>query len=294
MPTLLQTARVKVRAPGKLAPVIETRILLDTGSQRSYISRQLSEVLGLKEEKRETLLVKAFAAEEEKLQVCSVVSLRVETRAGSSIVLSLLAIPIICGPITGQPITCAMDLFPHLSGLELADSGDLNECLEIGILIGADQHWEVVTGEIVRGRSGPSAMKTCFGWVLSGPVPGVIAESQVTCSNISHVLTMQTHSSQQELVHLEKKLQAFWDLDTLGIKEGEQSVYQKFVEDVSFRGGHYCVRLPWKFPRIMLPGNQELCQRRLYNLLRRLQQSPQILAQYNEIIQDQLRQGIVE
>ncbi|KAL5502091.1 hypothetical protein EMCRGX_G008809 [Ephydatia muelleri] len=294
VPTLLQTARVKVRAPGKLAPVIETRILLDTGSQRSYISRQLSEVLGLKEEKRETLLVKAFAAEEEKLQVCSVVSLRVETRAGSSIVLSLLAIPIICGPITGQPITCAMDLFPHLSGLELADSGDLNECLEIGILIGADQHWEVVTGEIVRGRSGPSAMKTCFGWVLSGPVPGVIAESQVTCSNISHVLTMQTHSSQQELVHLEKKLQAFWDLDTLGIKEGEQSVFQKFVEDVSFRGGHYCVRLPWKFPRIMLPGNQELCQRRLYNLLRRLQQSPQILAQYNEIIQDQLRQGIVE
>ena len=157
VPTLLQTARVKVRAPGKLAPVIETRILLDTGSQRSYISRQLSEALGLKEEKRETLLVKAFAAEEEKLQVCSVVSLRVETRAGSSIVLSLLAIPIICGPITGQPITCAMDLFPHLSGLELADSGDLNEYLEIGILIGADQYWEVVTGEIVRGRSGPSA-----------------------------------------------------------------------------------------------------------------------------------------
>ena len=294
VPTLLQTARVKVRAPGKLAPVIETRILLDTGSQRSYISRQLSEALGLKEEKRETLLVKAFAAEEEKLQVCSVVSLRVETRAGSSIVLSLLAIPIICGPITGQPITCAMDLFPHLSGLELADSGDLNECLEIGILIGADQYWEVVTGEIVRGRSGPSAMKTCFGWVLSGPVPGVIAESQVICSNISHVLTTQTHSSQQELVHLEKKLQAFWDLDTLGIKEGEQSVYQKFVEDVSFRGGRYCVRLPWKFRRIMLPDNQELCQRRLYNLLRRLQQSPQILAQYNEIIQDQLRQGIVE
>ena len=116
----------------------------------------------------------------------------------------------------------------------------------------------------------------------------------MTCSNISHVLTTQTHSSQQELVHLEKKLQAFWDLDTLGIKEGEQSVYQKFVEDVSFRGGRYCVRLPWKFPRIMLPDNQELCQRRLYNLLRRLQQSPQILAQYNEIIQDQLRQGIVE
>ena len=64
---LLQTARVKVRAPGKLVPVIETRILLDSGSQRSYISRQLSEALGLKEEQREMLLVKAFAAEEGRL-----------------------------------------------------------------------------------------------------------------------------------------------------------------------------------------------------------------------------------
>lgn len=106
---LLQTACVKVRAP---APVIETRILLDSGSQRSYISRQLSEALGLKEEQREMLLVKAFATEEGRLQVCSVVRLSVETKAGSDM-LSLLIIPTICGPITGQPITCAMDRFPH-------------------------------------------------------------------------------------------------------------------------------------------------------------------------------------
>ena len=291
---LLQTACAKVRAPGKLAPVIEKRILLDSDSQRSYISRQLSEALGLKEEQKEMLLVKAFAAEEGRLQVCSVVSLSVETKAGSDMLLSLLTIPTICGPITGQPITCAIDCFPHLTGLELADSGDLNECLEIGILIGVDQYWEVVTGEIVRGRSGPVAMQTCFGWVLSGPVPGVVAESHMTCSSISHVLTVQTHSSQQELVLLEKKLQAFWDLDTLGIKEGEESVYENFLEDVSFCGGRYCVRLPWKSPRIMLPDNLEISQRRLFNLLKRLQQSPHILTQYDEIIRDQLRQGIVE
>ena len=108
----------------------------------------------------------------------------------------------------------------------------------------------------------------------------------MTCSNISHILTVQTNSSQQELVHLEKKLQAFWDLDTLGIKEGEESVYEKFLEDVYFRGGRYCVRLPWKTPCIMLPDNLELSQRRLFNLLKRLQQSPHILIQYDEIIRD--------
>ena len=71
-------------------------------------------------------------------------------------------------------------------------------------------------------------------------------------------------------------------------------MYEKFLEDVSFRGDRYCIWLPWKSPHIMLPDNLELSQRQLFNLLKRLQQSPHILTQYDEIIQDQLRQGIVE
>ena len=31
---------------------------------------------------------------------------------------------------------------------------------------------EIVTGRICRGRSGPIAIETKLGWVLSGPVPG--------------------------------------------------------------------------------------------------------------------------
>ena len=36
------------------------------------------------------------------------------------------------------------------------------------ILIGSDYYWEFITGEILRGNSGPVAINTKLGWVLSG------------------------------------------------------------------------------------------------------------------------------
>ena len=66
------------------------------------------------------------------------------------------------------------------------------------------------------------------------------------------------------------------------------------MESVSFNNGRYCVRLPWKSPRVLLPDNFDLSQKRLFNLRKRIRQTPHILTQYNEIIQEQIRRGIVE
>ena len=118
----------------------------------------------------------------------------------------------------------------------------------------------------------------------------------MACLTCSHVLKVDTsiNSVPHRLADLEKKLQAFWDLDTLGIVDGENSVYDKFVESVSFQDGRYCVSLPWKTPRPMLPDNFELSQRRLFNLLKRLRQTPHVLTQYDAVIREQIKSGIVE
>ena len=140
---------------------------MDSGSQRSYISSKLCDELGLKEERKETLLVKTFAADEGRVQACGVVNLSVMKRAGTDMGLSLLSILTICEPLTGQPITYATSRFQYLSSLDLADSGD---SLEVGVLIGVDQYWKIVTGKVVKGIAGPPAIETAFGWILSGPV----------------------------------------------------------------------------------------------------------------------------
>ena len=63
-----------------------------------------------------------FAADEGKVQVCSLVDLSVMTRDGLDMCLSLLSIPTICEPLTGQPINYATSRFQYLSGLDLGDS----------------------------------------------------------------------------------------------------------------------------------------------------------------------------
>ena len=55
--------------------------------------------------------------------------------------------------------------------------------LEIDIIIGNDYYGLLVTGEIIKG-DGPMAMKSKFGWLLSGPVnqaqrPTEIIETQL-------------------------------------------------------------------------------------------------------------------
>eukprot|EP00731_Ephydatia_muelleri_P015789 Em0009g213a len=270
-----------------LWPMVQTRVLLDSGSQRSYISSKLCDELGLKEERKETLLVKTFAADEGRVQACRVVNFSVMT---TDMGLSLLSILTICEPLTGQPIT-------YLSGPDLADSGDVEDSLEVGVLIGVDQYWKIVTGKVVKGIAGPTAIETAFGLILSGPVPGLTLEPAVTCLSTVHLMKVDASvcsSLKEEIANLEGRLQAFWELDTLGIKESDTSVYDNLIESVSFQDSRYCVRLPWKSPRVTLPDNFDLSQKHLFNLLKRLRQTPHILAQYDETIQEQIRRGIVE
>lgn len=63
---------------------------------------------------------------------------------------------------------------------------------------------------------------------------------------------------------------------------------------IQFKEGHYEVTLPWKVPLLPLPDNYELSRKRLMGLLHRLKQHPAVMHEYDETIQNQLQQGIVE
>ena len=66
-----------------------------------------------------------------------------------------------------------------LKGLKLADTADASDKLEVDVLIGSDLYWNLVTGRVIRGKSGPIAIHTKVGWVLSGP----ISNHEVTVSH---------------------------------------------------------------------------------------------------------------
>ena len=218
------------------------------------------------------------------------------TKNKSLLELQFLTVPLICEPLSGQPISYAVERYPHLSNLELADPvNHSSDNMEINVLIGSDQYWQVVTGNILRGVSGPTAIKTRFGWVLSGPAEGTVNDSTtINLVQSSHVLHLNVSSNQCNDTNLDSVLKRSWDLESLGIVSDEPSVYEKFMEGIIFNNMRYEVRLPWKDEHTILPDNYELSETRLRGLLRRLKQDPQVLKEYDTVIREQINNGIVE
>ena len=165
-----------------------------------------------------------------------------KTTDGDDLELEFLVVPLICEALSGQVITRALDNYPHLVGLDLAEIGT-GTTKKVDVLIGSDHYWKVVSGEIVRGSTGPTALKSRFGWILSGPLSGLMECS--TISNLACCQTLLTNSDplQKSDTELEIALRRFWDLESLGIQGEEPTLYEKFV---AFINNRYQVRLPWK------------------------------------------------
>ena len=132
-PVLLQTARASVFQPHRPLLTTVVRIILDSGSQRSYITDMVRKNLALRTEQAETVVMKTFGCHEN-VHICDVVKLAFKTATGTDLVLPFLVVPSICEPIAGQPVTLARDTYPHLFGLNLADDSSVSESLDISVL----------------------------------------------------------------------------------------------------------------------------------------------------------------
>ena len=204
---LLQTARAMVFKTSDAEMRTEARIMFDNGSQRSYVTNTLAETLSLTSKHTETMVIKTFGCRSEAKQICDVVSMGIALRNGQSIQLSFLTVPLISEPLTSQPIMYAKENCDHLTELDLADCAYEDDRFSVDILVGSD-YWKLVTGEIINGDSGPTAIKTRLGWVLTGPVEGISNYSSTNLV-VTHTLTVNTHVSQDSDQELNRKLKRF-------------------------------------------------------------------------------------
>ena len=159
-------------------------------------------------------------------------------------------------------------------------------------MIGSDHYWQLVTGKVIQGESGPTAIHTHLGWVLSVPVCGTTEQTSPARFPTSYVMHVNATHLSDSLPHLSSQLKAFWELESLGIKQ-EESVHGNFKKTIMFKNGRYEVNLPWKSTHIRLPSNRDLAGWRLNGLLKRLSHHPEVLQEYHTVMQEQLQQGII-
>ena len=153
------------------------------------------------------------------------VTVAVNPKKGSSIPMMFSTVPFICEPLSYQPIAYTKQCYNHLANLELADSSRVGEELQIDALIGSDHYWQLVTGQIIQGDSGPTAIHTRLGWVLSGPV--CCGTTELNNLYPTHSMLIQSYDSPQ----LDNLLKKFWDLESLGINADEPSVLNKYRDE---------------------------------------------------------------
>ena len=289
--TLLQTAQATLFNPSDPEVNLCVRLVMDSGSQRSYVTTRVKEELALIPEGEQCMSVATFGSHNASPQAYEGVKVGIRLKDGQSKCLMLLSVPHICEPLTSQPISICQEEYEHLKGLELADASDGQSGLCIDVLIGLDSYWEIVTGEIRRGSGGPVAIHTHLGWVLSGPVTFSSLHLD-TASLVTH--TLRVDAVPQQAKNLDDQLKSFWDLESFGVNPTEGLAHDEFSESIVFKNGRYEVALPWKKSHPPLSDNYDLSLKRLHGLLRRLRQDDVVLDEYDSIIQSQIQQGIVE
>ena len=127
--------------------------------------------------------------------------------------------------------------------------------------------------------------------MLSGPAACPTSTKSCTVNlGLTHVLKIES----TEISDMKDDLQKFWDLETLGIKEREASVYDKLSSDIRFTGERYQVKLPFKDNHPMLPDNYSAASHRLTTTIKNLRDQPDILTQHDQVVREQLQSGVVK
>ena len=288
---LLQTAQTTAFNPDCPTMSARVRIVMDTGSQMSYVTDAVRQQLALTSAGERSISIMTFGTNRANERSCECVRVGLTLRGDQFLIFKLFSVPMICEPLTSLPLSDCQKTYSHLTGLELADDPGDSRTLQVDILIGCDHYWDLITGRLQRGTAGPVAIETKLGWILSGPAD-ISSRTDELHSLVVH--TLQISAPTPETQTLDNTMRSFWELESFGIHSTDRSLYDELRDTIVFRNGRYEVQLPWKTPLQDLPNNYDLSLKRLNGLLRRLKQEPDILTEYNSVIKTQLQQGIVE
>ena len=169
---------------------------------------------------------------------------------------------------------------PHLKGIHFVCE-DKRDQHPVHLILGVGDIARIKTTSCkTGGPDEPIAGKITFGWTIMGP-------GEIETNALYFIKTSQEDYRQ------------LYSLDVLGLEirfEGDQSVvHEQFKEQLERKpDGTYSTGLPWKEGHPQLPDNATNARARLNGLLRKLKSQPEVLNQYHDIIQEQIKQGIVE
>ena len=263
--------------------------LVRTGSQRSYVTNDTHARLNLPIIRKEKLVIQTFGHYESKLKNVDIVQMKIKGKfRNHSVYVEAIYVPEICSPLKNQNIEIAAGQYEDLLNLDFADCSEGEDSLKVGAQIGLDFYYSFVSGVVKKGTKGPVAIDSCLGWMLSGPYNNL----NETSTNVITTHALLAYCEQHE-TSLTQVIKNFWKVDSLGVNN-ELEVVNEFEQDLQFDGERYVVKLPIKPHHEVLPDNHENSVNRLKSITSKLQKNTSLFAEYDKIIKNYIKEGIVE
>ena len=278
----LQTLQADAWVDGQ-GPKVRCRVMLDSGSQCTFVTSELAELMKAKPKERKWLKLDTFG-QSNKAQKCNVYTIKLaHVDGGREVQIDVFEVPSITSLANVHP-EVIKENYEHLKELQFSDVSAKEE-LVVHLLVGADNLWRLQKENTRRGeKAEPVAVETVLGWTLSGPVGE--SKSKVMHSNVNLIL-----GTPQDAI--DQKLNQLWDFESIGITEAKD-VHEEFQEQIEFKGDRYSVKLPWKEEKALLPTNYNLSLARLKGQIKKLQKDEKTAKEYDRVIKEQLEEGIIE
>ena len=221
--------------------------------------------------------------------------------------ISASVVPSITGSILRRPVQCKyLQNWEHLWNEEnLADSFPTEkETTTIEVLIGNDYYLDFILPQRIEVQPGLYMLASKLRWILNGHTTEPTADDTK-----EHSMLIMTYSSNtlkdtglltpDKSFPTKPNLEDFWKLETIGITDSpldtdKERALQTFDETLKFDDARYRVTWPWKEEKSCLPENRELAFGRLKSLINKMRHTPELIDKYDDIIQNQLKLGVIE
>ncbi|VDL84674.1 unnamed protein product [Nippostrongylus brasiliensis] len=271
------------------------RILLDTGSELSFIQSHIVEKLQLPCVGQQSLHLSTFGSVEAKEQIYDIILVKLKDEQGKVMEFTMHKTDVITNCILPNRHTEEDLKFIKQNGIKLADTSI--HLSDPEILLGCDQLWTVMKPQIFKMPSGLHLISTSFGHMISG------RESDRPHNNNKILMTCKRRPSNKR--RRRKQWKDFFAFESSGTHEYKgpqhqekqhinEQVLKRFNETIVKKPDGYYVQLPWKEDHEHLPDNKGIAEARLRSIYKAYHNNPRFLQEYDEIFKDQLAKGILE
>ncbi|XP_056016815.1 uncharacterized protein LOC130053514 [Ostrea edulis] len=281
------------------------RILMDSGSQRTYITEDLAKRLNLRMGQTEEISLITFGADKPMRMKTPQVILKMKLKEEEFMTVNANVVPKITGTIPRRPIPqiAREKLFSLCRHLQMSDTIPAAfEDSRVDILIGNDYYLVIISSEKIGVQEGLYFLGSKLGWIITGRTHSSNEERKEHQMMIANGLLSITECclrSSERRLPVKPLLEDFWNLETIGIKvspytSDDEEALRNVNSTLEMENNRYHVTWPWKSSCLELPENRELAYGRFKSLVHKMQSKPAFLQKYYEIIQDQCTKGIIE